>query len=408
MGVLFYADLMKRIFTLSVFLCLGLVSDMSWAKKSAKPNAWLLSSDFLVVRKPAKSVDASLMSISFKDDLISLAEFRQTYSHLSDKSFQEKLQGALEKDLMFFRSFVNTFYQDLSQNVSSSNLVLCLGDAHPENFGFMNFSGKTLYVFNDLDDSGVCPIEFDILRYFTSLDLAFRDASLSEKMAREYSEVLSGQKSAAHLEKDLIPSLKKKQDKILRKYVQGNLFKGSSDYVFMPEADKKSLLQELKALPTFAGVELLDAVEIHRATGGSGGLRRYWLLTQKGQQRDILEMKENAKAGTAYGIWEQPSWNSTERMEKVKKYIWHQSPEMYDVIFVRNHSFLVRSRVKSSLDITELSKKELESVMRVQTGLLAEHHRQFAKNGIPGVEKWIAVSTPLVVERYRKSMEQLK
>lgn len=403
---------MKRVFGISFGIFLGLsftiACNTAWAQKAPAKSTWVLFSDFQNSRKPAKSVDASLVNVSFKDEAIPLSEFRETYKHLSDVAFQDKLQGALEKDLMFFRSFVNTFYQDMSQNVSSPNLVLCLGDAHPENFGFMNFAGKTRYVFNDLDDSGVCPVEFDILRYFTSLDLAFRDAVLLEKTALEYSEVLAGRKKAAHLEKSLIPNLEKKRDKILRKYIQGHVFKTSPDYSLMPESDKKALLVNLKDLSVFAGVDLLDAVEIHRATGGSGGLRRYWLLVQKGKEPDILELKEAARAGTAYGAWNQPVWNATERLDKVKKYIWKQSPDFYDIVFVRNHFFLVRSRTKSSVDIVDLSKKELEALVRVQAGLLAEHHRQFAKEGIPGVEKWILSNTPLVVERYRKSMQQLK
>ncbi|UXR63385.1 DUF2252 domain-containing protein [Bdellovibrio bacteriovorus] len=403
---------MKRTFGISFFILLGLsfniAGSVAQARKVPDTSMWSLSSDVQISRKPAKSMEASLVSVSFKNEMIPVSEFRETYKHLSDAAFAEKLQGAQATDLMFFRSFVNTFYQDMSRNVVSPNLVLCLGDAHIENFGFMSFAGKTHYVFNDLDDSGVCPIEFDILRYFASVELAFPNASLLEKMALEYSEVLMGRKKAIHLEKSLIPNLQKKRDKILRKYIQAKIFKGSSDYSQMADSDKKTLLAEIKELPVFSGVGLLDAVEIHRATGGSAGLRRYWLLVQKDKEQDILELKEVARAGAAYGAWEQPAWSDSERMVRVKKYIWGQSPDFYDVVSVRNRPFLVRSRVKSSLDLDELSKKELEAMLRVQAGLLAEHHRQFAKEGIPGVEKWITMTTPLVVERYRKSMQQLK
>lgn len=408
MGVLFYPECMKRIFAVGVSVFLGLASDLASAKVAASPATWLLSSDFSVSRKPAKSVDATLVNISFKDDLIALSEFRQTYQHLSDKAFQEKLEGSLERDLMFFRSFVNTYYQDLAQNVSSSSLVLCLGDAHPENFGFMSISGQTVYVFNDLDDSGVCPIEFDILRYFASVELAFQDRGLLEKAALEYSQVLSGKKLARHLDSSLVPNLKKRREKILRRYTHAGAFKESEDYVLMSESEKKTWLTNLKDLPVFARVQLLDIVKIHRTTGGSGGLQRYWLLSQKDNVQEILELKEFHKAGTSYGTWEQPRWDATERLSKIKKSIWGQSPEFYDIASVGNTIFLVRSRTKDSLDLGELSKKELESVMLVQAGILAAHHKQFAKQGIAEVEKWILANAPRVVERYRKSLQQLK
>lgn len=78
------------------------------------------------------------------------------------------------RKLLFFRSYVRAFYCDLRVANANSGPVItdALGDAHPQNFGFLPLGdGTQKLLFNDFDDSGSCPVGFDIVRYFTALKL---------------------------------------------------------------------------------------------------------------------------------------------------------------------------------------------------------------------------------------------
>ncbi|MFX3675396.1 MAG: DUF2252 family protein, partial [bacterium] len=119
--------------------------------------------------------------VVFSSESLELSQLQKAYSFLSKEDFDLKLKSSLERPLMFFRSFTNVYYAD-TKVPAQIPLALCLGDAHPENFGFILFKDRTDYVFNDLDEAGACPIALDTLRYFTSL----RMMGLSQREASRY------------------------------------------------------------------------------------------------------------------------------------------------------------------------------------------------------------------------------
>ncbi len=161
------------------------------------------------------SNDSKWSNISFPSDSISYGRFRDDYKNLSDSLFDAKMKEALQdSSLMFLRSFVNTYYSDLAASNNSQNIIYCLGDAHLENFGFLLFGSRTRFVFNDLDDSGPCPLEFDILRYFAAVDLAMNDTQLVSDLIEEYVAVLNNKKNPADLPSSKFPDLPKKRKRI--------------------------------------------------------------------------------------------------------------------------------------------------------------------------------------------------
>lgn len=387
---------------------LFLLTAMVFLGVCLQSHAVVLRSDFsgeAKLQRKAQSVNAFLHQPKFSSDHIAFAELRATYGHLSDEAFKAKLQSALARDLMFFRSFVNTYYKDLSGAMQSPNLILCLGDAHPENFGFLDFNEGTRFVFNDLDDSGVCPLEFDILRYFTSLRLAFSDPQIFSSIIKEYVEVFGGRKPALSVDDKLVPNLAKKREKMLRKYVDGAQFKSSEDYLMLPKETRQRMLKELAAQSFFSGHQILDIVEHQRLSGGSAGLERFYLLVRKDKTLHLLEMKESVRSGTEYGDWQRPAWTPAERLEKVKKHIWRGNIEHYSSLTFGGKNFLVRDRITSSPDQEDLSSEELLNLLRVQAGILATHHAQFVKGEIPELESWIAGNTNILTSRYRKTIE---
>ncbi|WP_415063347.1 DUF2252 family protein [Bdellovibrio sp.] len=359
--------------------------------------------------RKVQSTETSLVNIAFKDTSVPPTLFSDTYKHLSPSAFEQKMKGALaEGPLMFFRSFVNTYYSDLAKTNDSPNLILCLGDAHPENFGFIDFKGETRFVFNDLDDSGVCPIEYDILRYFTAVALAFNDKKLLEDLSKEYLQVVNGQKDPLPVAKSHFPNLEKKRKKNLEKNTNGKNFLPSDELIPLSPQLKKGFILEISKTGVLGAYEILDIAEVPRETGGSGGLRRYWLLVQAPEGQDILELKELSRPGVSYGSWQQPSWTQSQRLEKVKKYTWNDSPIFYHAIQIQNRDFLIRSRTKDSVSLSKLSSSELKAYLLAQSGWIASYHRTFVKGEIPNLGQWLEQNIALVKSRYANTFKSLK
>lgn len=391
--------------TLIFTLLLVSISEVSYGQ--------LVTSEFTKLGPKPKgrivqSTDSNLQDIGFKDAAIPLKKFQDTYAHLSSEAFQLKLQGALSAGpLMFFRSYVNTYYSDLSDNNNSPNLVLCLGDAHPENFGFMGFRNDVRLVFNDLDDSGVCPIEYDIIRYFTAADLAFNDKALIKDLIQEYVSVVNRKKSPEGLPANSYPDLQKKRKKILAKNTDGKNFLSSDEILPVKSSLKKAILAEISKIPLLSSLRILDVAEVLRDTGGSGGLKRYWLLVEGANGQDILELKEMSKPGTWYGAWKQPQWTQAERVEQVKKYVWGDSPDFYHGVPFQGKTFLVRSRTRESVTLKDLSPKDLRQYLLIQAGLLATYHKTFIKAEAPNLKDWIEKNLPGLKERYSNTYKVL-
>lgn len=351
---------------------------------------------------------------SGKDDLdfptptIALQSFRSSYSHLDEMTFQRKLADALhEGPVMFFRSFVNTYYADIATQLEIKDLVLCFGDPHPENFGFLEFPSGTRFVFNDMDDSGFCPLQADVLRYFVAVGLTYGDPQLTQNLVREYIQVLTDRKKAASLDKNFFPNLNNKRNKLVKKFTKGNEFVESRELVKIPAPQKKKMLSDLAKEPVFASTPLLDIVEVPHQGGGSGGLQRFLVLLENLQGKDIVELKELADPGTHYGNWPHPIWSFPERITELKEEFWKESPQYYQAIYY-NKNFLVRSHTRDSVEIEKLTGEELNDYLLVQVGMLADHHKIYKKSEIPDLEKWLQRNIDILQTRYLETYQNLK
>ncbi|WP_374029173.1 DUF2252 family protein [Bdellovibrio bacteriovorus] len=347
-------------------------------------------------------------ALSFSSSHIDKQELRKTYIHLSQEAYDKKLQASLESPLLFFRSFVNTYYADLSAVTTPSDLIPCFGDPHIENFGFMEFPDKTRFVFNDLDDSGLCPLPLDLLRYFSSLVIFMGNETLLKEMAAEYTAIIIGTKKAQPLPAALYPSLEKKRASFLKKHTHGGTFKSSAEMKPLPVPQRSEMLAALQKHETLKDVQLLDVAETGKDSGGSAGLRRYLLLIEKAQKKDVLELKELNKPGTTYGSWTESADPLSARLEKIKQQLWHGSPHFYTVVELEKIPFLLRSRIDDSLNVNKMTPAEMREYFRVQVGILATHHRPFFKKSTHGLESWLLQNTAILKDRYIHTYKILK
>ena len=346
--------------------------------------------------------------LDFPTPAISLQTLKASYSHLDEMTFQKKLADALhDGPVMFFRSFVNTYYADIATQLDTKDMVLCFGDPHPENFGFLEFPSGTRFVFNDFDDSGYCPLQADALRYFVAVSLTYGDPKLTQDLVHEYVQILQDKKKSTRLDKDFFPKLSNRRDKLLKKYIQGNAFVDAKEYNKIPDTQKKQMLSDLSKDKTFAGTPVLDLVQVPHEGGGSGGLQRYLLLIENLKGKELVELKELAEPGTQYGKWPHPTWTFAERLVELKAEFWQETPQFYHAIHF-NKNFLVRSRIHESVELNKLAGEELNDYLLVQAGMLADHHKIYKKTDIPELEKWLIKNIPTLQTRYLETFQNLK
>lgn len=335
---------------------------------------------------------------------ISNESFRRAYSHLDDATFREKWSAARKSPLLFFRSFVNTYYADLRQLDYAGPEGFCLGDPHPENFGFLLFSDGSRYVFDDLDDSGECPLLFDALRYFTAVHVMGAGEALLGDLVDEYVGVLRGSAAPRSLPAHLRADLGQKRRKNLKKYVKNGKL---AEFPELRVPSPKWQSAVVRALRDSGKGELLDLRAVERKGGGSGGLLRFSLLVRdkSSGRRELLELKELSKAGATFSGVSRPEWGEAERVKTAGERIWRALPLHFSTLKAGGKEFLLRSRTADSIELGDLSERELAEVLRVQAGFVAAYHRGQGLAPREGLKRWILDGAALLSERYRRAMQ---
>lgn len=340
------------------------------------------------------------------------AAIRRGDAHLDDRAFREKLKAALESPLLFLRSFNQAFYADLASGPTPGPVGFCVGDAHPENFGFYLTRSGTHFDFNDLDDSGPCPVLLDALRYFVALKLSGEDSGVIRELIESYSKQVGGSPALVELPRRLVPDLEKKQAKNLKKYVDGHHFV-LSDELSDPGDSVRSAIQDRileflrrEGRPT---AEVRDVARLARAEGGSGGLRRYWVLAsdQDAGWKDILEVKEEITPAVAQGHW---GAVPRERVLSMAAALWGKNvPRDFGSVFLDDREFLVRSRAKSGISAEDLKGSDGLAILRTETSLLAMLHAR-TWSGRPEPEAkirvWLEANWPRIAERWDRAYHE--
>jgi len=305
----------------------------------------------------------------------------------------------------FFRSFVHLYYLDLStasKNGQFGSVVSGYGDAHLDNFGFIEFKDKEVrYVYNDFDDCGYDPVGLDAVRYFVVLRLLNVEEDTIKVIAKYYSKLVLGDSPVDIDERSTNWQIKGKS--IYEKWNPKKKLKKAQDQfqnVCVPSNDplvdeiRKAFTEE-KKLEKF---NLLDvrAYDEHQ-TGGSGGLLRFW-ANVTGHHDDVIEFKELTKyPGTGY-LW------STEPLIKdhidwCAKSFWSLERYLNFEIKLNDKYFQVRTRVKKSYKAK--SDEEKVELWKIQMEIMAAHHYGAWKGIIAkDLKKWLLVNSDFIANRY--------
>jgi uncharacterized protein (DUF2252 family) len=150
---------------------------------------------------------------------ISLQSFADSPLQDVTYNFDAKKLDAAKDPFKFLRTYVDYYYLLTKANravlpsldVNWKTAAWCVGDAHPENFGFLiQNDGSSIFTMNDVDDSGPCPAVLDLFRLMVSARLYEKNIKLG-RLTEAYLTGLQGQsfKMPAALQSILARSQKK-------------------------------------------------------------------------------------------------------------------------------------------------------------------------------------------------------
>lgn len=302
------------------------------------------------------------------------AFIRSTHPHLDDAAFERKWRESVANPVMFIRAFPAAFHRAAAALPAPGKEALCLGDAHPGNFGFLNLGGRAQFAYNDLDDSGYCRAAIDAVRYFTAVQMFFGDAKLSKDLVERYVDVLKDASRAEQVKNKHWPDWREVRAKGLAKYTRGAQLAGDS-LSAASARDATAVAQLLARTKPYKGARVLHVAAVARDAGGSGGLRRYWALVEQGAARTIVELKEATTPGTEWGV-SSKRLPFASRLATLKAAIWG-TRDTNDYFYVGwgRAWFLVRDRfTKKSLDVLELGAGDRKDVMQAQVSHMALLH----------------------------------
>ncbi|MCA3012274.1 MAG: DUF2252 family protein [Myxococcaceae bacterium] len=337
------------------------------------------------------------------------AFFRATNPHLDPARFEAKWAKAFESPLRFFRAFPQAWYLDLTQ-VPAAHMPgrtdWCFGDLHPENFGFLVVGDQVHYAFNDLDDSGPAEVGLDALRYFTAHLLWTGDERATDALIDLYRDVMRTPARAPQLPAEFIPAAEAVRARQRGKFVAGGKLVRDDDTRLgaVATSDRELVTRALKA----NGFSVRDVAEREREHGGSGGLRRFWALVRRDGVTDVLEVKELTRPATAWGHATSPI---DDRIAKVRDAVWPGlGVSDHFTVALGTSEYVVRSRLsRATLRLEKLDEEALETVLEVQVGVMARHHRRaFRPIELQALDEWLQDSVRVTAARWLEVFERLR
>ncbi len=377
---------------------------------------------------------------------------RDLYPHLPQRDMKIKLAAAVESGLFgFFRAYVPYFYDLLRRKRSDPEFPdfhgmdviegWCVGDAHPENFGVIHCrsagrENDMVFTMNDPDDGCPGPLFADVLRFLTAVRL-FDQAMSLEPIVNAYRQGLDGDEGFSPVVIREIKRARKGRDHPER------LFRLGANDVLKPRRKIRKRFRFQKKVPPEVARRLKKGVRglvgktygvcaiwsLKKRGGGSGGLRRYWvLLAPRGRQGVctkaydkralVLDLKTLAKPGmhSLQCPRENPprSMACSDASEMVMNRVWEtldlergvNVSRFCDVVkFDKLPPMLVRARWNGNrgveLDSARYSRRELAQLLKDEAKVLGHIHSK----SLPGGSHYsghVYVLAPVLVEASRQ------
>ncbi len=329
---------------------------------------------------------------------------RSFQTWIDDPGFEVKWATMTMTEIDFLGGADSAFHADLASRSMPlpGGEVQCHGDAKFDNFGWILVAGTSVFSDNDFDDAGLCPAAADALHYLLATDILFADPMLDDLALHSYVDAVSSGVAIA-----VDPTTVPVWDDIR---VAGVAKATKHSALILGGEVQVATTAEVDAVTTLAAGDprfpttLLDVARDVNTTGGSAGLRRFWLLVEDAQHpRTIIELKELSKPGTEFGP-HSATFDDDGRFDVLKP-IWWGAPAPADHFSVNllGGRFLARDRfTRVNPKPTKLTAPQIENMIQGEASLMALEHRGAWQGVAPDqLETWLRDSAATMVARWR-------
>ncbi len=357
------------------------------------------------------------------EDELTRTFFRVTNPQRAEEDFTAKWRAAVRSPFALFRAFPEAYWIDLNQ-VDGERIPSCatdrvvFGDAHPENFGTLTFEEGPAFVYNDLDDADTGNAAVDALRFFTAAVLQSDDKDELDLLIDEYANVMQDLSKPAPVPVASADELAARDAAFFERFVRERrlVLAEETRLLALEDADRGAGAAILHALqssgsPWLKRLEVCDMAIRAKASGGSAGLHRRWLLVldPESGREDVVEIKELDLPSPAWGDLDSPV--EVDRVESAKNALW---PDLHAkdhvVVTLAATPYLVRSRLGSAKTrLKKLAADDRLAVLKAEVGILARHHQKAYKPvEIPPVLEWLLGSARMLRKRWLTMWERLE
>lgn len=299
----------------------------------------------------------------------------------------------------FYRGTCHLFYEDLEEvkKIPHSPVTWICGDLHLENFGSYKGDNRLVYFdLNDFDEAVLAPAKFELLRFVTSIFIAFDSIGIERRRAtrmaqlflKSYSETLSKgkctyieYKTAKGIVANFLQDVNKRKkialiNKRTKKYKDGRVIRTSEKHIRLDEKLKKDLCKHLSGWIQFNNVspynfQVTDVV--FRVAGlGSLGLKRYLFLlksTNANEKYLLVDMKQ-ARQSSVLKMRKsppQPAWaTEAHRIISIQQRMQNVSPALLSSTFFNGEHYMIQEMQHSKDGIRlDLIKNNYRDVYQV-------------------------------------------
>ncbi|HUJ62992.1 MAG TPA: DUF2252 family protein, partial [Kofleriaceae bacterium] len=333
------------------------------------------------------------------------AYIRGFQTWIDDAGFDVKWADMMTSPISLLGGADSAFHADLASRAAAlpGGEVLCHGDAKLDNFGWTLADGAGVFGDNDFDDGGLCPAAADALHYLLATDLWFDDPDLDTVALDAYIAVLESDSNVVAVD----PTTQPDWDTLLDDGVAKDTKKDAialGGEVQAATSDEVSAITALVAGDPRFPSTLLDVAQDLRTTGGSAGLRRFWLLVEDATHPEtIIELKELTIPGTEFGP-HSATYDGPNRFDVLKPY-WWSTADLGDhfTVYVLGSRFLARDKyTRTSVDPTTLTAAQVQNAIQAEASMLAHKHRAaWAGYDPEAVRAWLSASAQTLIGRWR-------